>query len=156
MTISKKFIQKPILTIVISILILIGGLISLQQIAIESIPSIAPPTIKVKAQWPGASAETIEQAVTIPLEQAVNGVENVDYIRSGSMQGSSEIALYFKNGTDNNINQVNVTNKANKAVNGQNVFHAPDTRLCQHCYRQPGLSTRIGQRAAAQVRSSRG
>ena len=112
MTISNKFIQKPILTIVISILILIGGLISLQQIAIESIPSIAPPTIKVKAQWPGASAETIEQAVTIPLEQAVNGVENVDYIRSGSMQGSSEIALYFKNGTDNNINQINITNKA--------------------------------------------
>ena len=116
MTISKEFIQKPILTIVISVLILLGGLISLQQITIESIPSVAPPTIKIKAQWPGASAETIEQAITIPLEQAVNGVENLDYIRSGSMQGSSEIALYFKNGTDNNINQVNVTNKANKAL----------------------------------------
>ena len=116
MSLSDSFIRRPVLTTVCSLIILLGGLIILPQIGIEGIPSIAPPTINISAQWQGASAEAIEQAVTVPLEQAVNGVDNIDYITSSSSQGSSTISVFFKPGTDPDINQVNINNKANQAA----------------------------------------
>ena len=116
MSLSDSFIRRPVLTTVCSLIILLGGLIILPQISIEGIPSIAPPTINISAQWQGASAEAVEQAVTVPLEQAVNGVDNIDYITSSSSQGSSTITVFFKPGTDPDINQVNINNKVNQAA----------------------------------------
>ena len=116
MSLSDSFIRRPVLTTVCSLLILLGGLIILPQIGIEGIPSIAPPTINITAQWQGASAEAVEQAVTVPLEQAVNGVDNIDYITSTSSSGSSTINVFFKPGTDPDINQVNINNKVNQSA----------------------------------------
>ena len=116
MSLSDSFIRRPVLTTVCSLIILLGGLIILPQIGIEGIPSIAPPKINISAQWKGASAEAVEQAVTVPLEQAVNGVDNVDYITSSSSQGSSTISVFFQPGTDPDINQVNINNKVNQAA----------------------------------------
>ena len=116
MSLSDSFIRRPVLTTVCSLIILLGGLIILPQIGIEGIPSIAPPTINISAQWQGASAEAVEQAVTVPLEQAVNGVDNVDYITSSSSQGSSTISVFFQPGTDPDINQVNINNNVNQVA----------------------------------------
>ena len=73
----KHFIERPVLASVISIVIVIAGIIGLATLPIEQYPDIAPPTVMVRASYPGASAETIQKSVIVPLEQAINGVENM-------------------------------------------------------------------------------
>ena len=73
----KHFIERPVLASVISIVIVIGGLIGLATLPVEQYPDIAPPTVMVRASYPGASAETIQKSVIVPLEQAINGVEDM-------------------------------------------------------------------------------
>ncbi len=112
----KHFIDRPVLASVISIFIVIAGIIGLATLPIEQYPDIAPPTVMVRATYPGASAETVQKAVTIPLEESVNGVENMDYIQSSSAAGSASLTIYFKQGTDPDMAAVNVQNKVSTAT----------------------------------------
>ncbi len=116
MSLSDTFIRRPVLSTVCSILILLAGVISLPLLPIENLPDIAPPTIQVNANLPGADALTVESAVTGPLEEQINGAPGMDYITSNSTgEGSSQINVYFKSGTDSNIDQVNVLNRVQTA-----------------------------------------
>ena len=113
----KHFIERPVLASVISIVIVIAGIIGLATLPIEQYPDIAPPTVMVRASYPGASAETIQKSVIVPLEQAINGVENMTYMTStASNTGSAEITVYFKQGTDPDMAAVNVQNKVSTAT----------------------------------------
>lgn len=108
----KTFIDRPILAGVISVLILILGFISLSQLPIEQFPEIAPPTVSVSATYTGANAETVLKSVVIPLEEALNGVENMMYMTStSSNNGSAKITVYFRQGTDPDMATVNVQNR---------------------------------------------
>ena len=80
----KHFIERPVLASVISIVIVIAGLIGLATLPVEQYPDIAPPTVMVRASYPGASAETIQKSVIVPLEQAINGVEDMTYMTSSA------------------------------------------------------------------------
>ena len=113
----KTFIDRPVLSTVISIVIVIGGLIGLASLPIERYPNIAPPTINVSASYPGASAETYQRSVIVPLEEAINGVENMTYMSStSSSNGSGNIAVYFKHGTNADMAAVNVQNCVSRAT----------------------------------------
>lgn len=113
----KTFIERPVLSIVISLAILILGFISLVQLPVEQFPSIAPPTVEVTTSYPGANAETVEKSVIVPLEEAINGVENMTYISSiSSNAGDAYITIYFKQGTDPDMAAVNVQNRVSKAT----------------------------------------
>ncbi|MEG2239731.1 MAG: efflux RND transporter permease subunit [Alistipes sp.] len=108
----KHFIDRPVLATVISVLIVIGGIIGLATLPVEQYPDIAPPTIMVMANYPGASAETVQKSVVIPLEEAINGVENMTYMQSdASNAGSVMIRVLFKQGTDPDMAAVNVQNR---------------------------------------------
>lgn len=109
---SKIFIDRPILAGVISVIILIAGVIGLSQLPVEQFPEIAPPTISVSASYAGANAETLQKSVVIPLEEALNGVENMMYmVSSSSNTGSARITVYFRQGTDPDMATVNVQNR---------------------------------------------
>ncbi|HIY68823.1 MAG TPA: efflux RND transporter permease subunit [Candidatus Alistipes intestinigallinarum] len=114
----KHFIERPVLASVISIVIVIAGLIGLATLPIEQYPDIAPPTVMVHASYPGASAETIQNSVVVPLEEAINGVEDMTYITSSAAAGSASVSIYFRQGTDPDMAAVNVQNKVSSA-NGQ-------------------------------------
>ncbi|MEB3166224.1 MAG: efflux RND transporter permease subunit [Cyanobacteriota bacterium] len=117
MSLSDTFIRRPVLSTVCSILILMAGLISLPLLPIENLPNIAPPTIQVNANLPGADALTVESAVTGPLEENINGAPGMDYITSFSTgEGTSQINVFFKAGTDPDIDQVNVLNRVQTAT----------------------------------------
>ena len=108
----RTFIDRPILAGVISVLILILGFISLSQLPIEQFPEIAPPTVSVSANYTGANAETVQKSVVVPLEEALNGVENMMYMTStSSNNGSARITVYFRQGTDPDMATVNVQNR---------------------------------------------
>ena len=108
----KMFIDRPIFAGVISVLILILGLISLVQLPTEQFPEIAPPTVSVSASYTGANAETVQKSVVVPLEEALNGVENMTYMTStASNNGSARITVYFRQGTDPDMATVNVQNR---------------------------------------------
>ncbi len=112
MSASDNFITRPVLTTICSLLIVIGGLISIPLLPIENLPDIAPPTVNVNATYNGADAVSVEQGVTTVLEQQINGVENMEFITSTSAaDGSSSITVSFASGTNGDINQVNVQNK---------------------------------------------
>ena len=113
----KTFIDRPILSIVISVVItLIGGL-AVTSLPVEQYPDIAPPTISVWTNYPGANAETVQKAVIVPLEEAINGVENMTYITStASNNGDAEIMIYFKQGTNDDMSAVNVQNSVSTAM----------------------------------------
>lgn len=105
----RTFIDRPILAGVISVLILIVGFIGLSQLPIEQFPEIAPPTVSVSATYTGANAETVLKSVVVPLEEALNGVENMMYMTStASNNGSARISVYFRQGTDPDMATVNV------------------------------------------------
>ena len=104
------FIRKPRFALVISICIVILGLISLMSLKQESYPDVTPPQVRVSASYQGASAEVIESSVATVLENKLNGVENMTYMTSTSYDGSYTLTLYFKVGTDKNINLMNVQN----------------------------------------------
>lgn len=108
----KTFIDRPILAGVISVLIFILGIIGLLQLSIEQFPEIAPPTVSVSATYSGANAETVQKSVVVPLEEALNGVENMTYmISTSSNNGSAKISVYFRQGTDPDMATVNVQNR---------------------------------------------
>ena len=97
----RTFIDRPILSCVISVLILILGLIGLSNLPVEQYPDMAPPTIMVSATYTGANAETVQKSVIAPLEEAINGVENMTYMTStATNNGAATITVYFKQGTD--------------------------------------------------------
>ena len=102
---------------VISVVILVAGLIGLYALSVEQYPDIAPPTIRVSTTYSGANAEAVQKSVIVPLEEAINGVENMTYMTStASNTGSAEITVYFKQGTDPDMAAVNVQNKVSTAT----------------------------------------
>lgn len=108
----KTFIDRPILSCIISAFILLVGIIGLTQLPIEQFPNIAPPTVNVTATYTGANAETILKSVITPLEESINGVENMTYMTSSATNtGTGTITIYFKQGSDANTAQVNVQNR---------------------------------------------
>lgn len=113
----KKFIERPVLSTVISILLLLLGILSLFALPINLFPDIAPPSVQVTAAYPGANAEVVARSVATPIEEAVNGVENMTYMTSNSSNdGSMALTVYFKQGTDPDIAAVNVQNRVSKAT----------------------------------------
>jgi hydrophobe/amphiphile efflux-1 (HAE1) family protein len=107
---SEPFLRRPVLTLVVSLLVLLVGLVCLPQLEVENLPAIAPSRVSVRATYPGASPEVVEQGVTALLEKQLNGVERLDQIRSVSAAGSSSINLTFTGG-DPEINQINTQNE---------------------------------------------
>lgn len=112
----KMFIDRPILAGVISVVILLAGAIGLTSLPVEQYPDIAPPTVRVSASYTGANAETVLKSVIAPLEEAINGVENMTYMTSTSTNtGEASINVYFKQGTNSDMATVNVQNKVARA-----------------------------------------
>ena len=108
----KTFIDRPILAGVISVMILLVGFIGLVQLPVEQFPEIAPPTVSVSASYAGANAETVQKSVLVPLEEAINGVEDMMYmVSSATNSGSASIQVYFRQGTDGDMAMVNVQNR---------------------------------------------
>lgn len=111
-----KFINRPVLSTVISILMVILGIIGLATLPITQYPDIAPPTVSVRATYTGASASAVLNSVIAPLEEQINGVENMMYIQSNATNtGSADISVYFKQGTDPDMAAVNVQNRVSMA-----------------------------------------
>lgn len=110
-----KFIERPLLSIVVSVIIVSVGIISLLTLPIEKYPDIAPPTINVWTTYPGASAEAVQKAVVAPLEEAINGVENMIYMTSQASNGSASVTIFFKQGSDADMAAVNVQNRVAQA-----------------------------------------
>ncbi len=112
----KKFIERPVLSTVISILLVLLGLVSLFSLPITQFPDIAPPSVQVTASYPGADAEVVARSVATPLEESINGVENMTYMTSNSNNdGTMTLNVFFKSGTDPDIAAVNVQNRVAKA-----------------------------------------
>ena len=109
----RTFIDRPILSGVISVLMVLVGMIGLSQLALEQFPEIAPPTVRVMASYTGANAETVQKSVVVPLEEAINGVEGMMYMTStASNNGTASIGIFFRQGTDADMAMVNVQNRA--------------------------------------------
>jgi len=112
----KRFIERPVLSTVVSIILLLLGGLSLSSLPITLFPEIAPPSVQVTAVYPGANAEVVARTVAVPIEEAVNGVENMSYMTSNSSNdGSMNLTVFFKQGTNPDINAVNVQNRVSKA-----------------------------------------
>lgn len=123
----RTFIDRPIFSGVISVLILLVGFIGLNSLPVEQYPDIAPPTVQVSATYTGASAETLQNSVIAPLEESINGVENMTYMTSTATNtGNASINVYFKQGTDPDMATVNVQNRVSKA---QGLLPAEVTRV---------------------------
>ncbi|MDN3673206.1 efflux RND transporter permease subunit [Flavobacterium branchiarum] len=113
----RKFIENPVLSTVISIIIVILGLLGLASLPISQYPEIAPPTVVVTASYQGASADVVMKSVIVPLEEQINGVENMSYMTStASSNGSATITIFFKQGTNPDMAAVNVQNRVTKAT----------------------------------------
>ena len=130
-----KFIERPVLSTVISIIIVILGILGITSLPITQYPDIAPPTVKVRAMYPGADAETVLNSVIIPIEEQINGIEGMDYITStASNSGSGEITVYFEQNYDEDIAAVNVQNRvalANAVLPQEVIQTGVDTRKQQ-------------------------
>lgn len=114
----NTFINRPVLSTVISIIIVILGFIGLTSLPIEQYPDVAPPTISVSANYQGASAETVLNSVVVPLEEQINGVEGMTYMTStASNDGSCRITIYFEHGVDPDMAAINVQNRVTQASN---------------------------------------
>jgi hydrophobic/amphiphilic exporter-1 (mainly G- bacteria), HAE1 family len=112
----KKFIDRPVLSTVVSIIILILGVLGLTTLPVSQYPDIAPPTVQVFANYPGANAQTVLESVIIPIEEQINGVEGMAYITStASNNGSAQIRVFFNQGIDPDIAAVNVQNRVARA-----------------------------------------
>src|SRR5687768_373707 len=113
----KRFIERPVLSTVVSIILTLLGLLSLYSLPITLFPDIAPPTIQVTATYPGANAEVVARTVATPLEEAINGVEDMTYMTStSSNDGTLAINVYFKVGTNADLAAVNVQSRVSRAV----------------------------------------
>ena len=111
------FIRRPVLAAGISIIIVLLGVISLLRLPVEKYPNMAPPTVVVSANYTGANAQTVQRSVIAPLEEAINGVENMTYITSTAAAGGRvTITVYFRPGTDADVAAVNVQNRVNAAT----------------------------------------
>jgi HAE1 family hydrophobic/amphiphilic exporter-1 len=113
----KRFIERPVLSTVVSIILLLLGGLSLYTLPVTLFPDIAPPSVQVTAFYPGANAEVVARSVATPIEEAINGVENMTYMTSNSNNdGTMTITVFFNQGTDPDIASVNVQNRVSKAV----------------------------------------
>lgn len=113
----RYFIDRPVLSGVISVVIVLMGIIGIFSLPVEQYPDIAPPTINVWASYPGANAETVQKAVIIPLEEAINGVEDMTYMTStASNTGDASINVYFRQGANADMAAVNVQNRVNAVL----------------------------------------
>ncbi len=138
---SLFFIRRPIVAKVISIFIVLVGLIALTQLPVAQFPEIVPPTVQVKANYTGGSASVVEQAVTIPLEEQLNGVEGMIYMNSTSASdGSSTVNVYFELGYDLDIAAVDVQNRVALA-----------TPVLPDVVKQKGVSTKKVSSSMVQV-----
>ncbi len=109
----RTFIDRPILSGVISVLIVLVGMIALSRLPLEQFPEIAPPTVRINANYTGANAETVMKSVVVPLEEAINGVEGMMYMSSrASNTGNANISVFFRPGTNADMAMVNVQNRA--------------------------------------------
>ena len=111
-----NFIKRPVLSTVISILTVLLGFIGLVSLPIEQYPDIAPPTVVVHTQYPGADAETVKNSVITPLEESINGVEGMDYITSTASTGSAQLSILFRQGMNADMCAVNVQNRVQQAL----------------------------------------
>ena len=111
----KTFIDRPLLSIVISVFIVALGVIALTSLPVEKYPDIAPPAINVWASYPGASAETVQKSVVTPLEEAINGVEGMTYMKSSASNGSASVTVFFEQGANADMAAVNVQNRVIQA-----------------------------------------
>jgi HAE1 family hydrophobic/amphiphilic exporter-1 len=113
----QKFIERPVLSTVISVIIVILGVLGLTTLPISQYPEIAPPTVQVTASYQGANADVVLNSVIVPLEEQINGVENMTYMTStASNDGTANITVYFKLGTNPDLAAVNVQNRVSKAT----------------------------------------
>ncbi len=134
----KTFITRPVLSTVISIIIVILGLLGLNSLSVTQYPDIAPPTIQVSASYPGASAQTILESVIVPIEEQINGVEGMTYITSTATNtGTAEITVFFDQDVDPDIAAVNVQNRVARA-----------NPLLPAAVRQTGVQTQKQQTSA--------
>lgn len=137
----QTFINRPILSGVLSVFIVLLGIIGLVQLPVEQFPEIAPPTVRVTATYTGANAETLQKAVVAPLEEAINGVENINYMTSSATNnGTATINVYFRQGTDPDMAAVNVQNRIASA---QGVLPAEVIRA--------GITVRKSQNSTAKI-----
>ena len=120
------FIKRPVLSTVVSIVLVLLGAIGLFSLPIEQYPDIAPPTVVVFTSYPGADAETVKNAVITPLEESINGVEGMDYITSSASSGSAQISILFRQGMNADMCAVNVQNRVSQA---QALLPAEVTRI---------------------------
>ena len=111
MSVSDPFLKRPLLTLVISVLIVLAGLVSLRGLQVENLPPIAPSKVTVRATYPGAGAEVVEQGVTTLLERQLNSLERLDSLRSSSSANGASVELTFSEGSGE-LNQINVQNEA--------------------------------------------
>lgn len=113
----KRFIERPVLSTVVSIILLLLGGLALYTLPVTLFPDIAPPSVQVTAFYPGANAEVVARSVATPIEEAINGVENMTYMTSNSSNdGSMSITVFFEQGTNPDIAAVNVQNRVSRAV----------------------------------------
>lgn len=113
----KIFINRPVLATVLSLILIILGLVGLKQLPISRFPEIAPPSVVVSLSYPGANSETVATSVLLPIEEAINGVEDMTYIKStASNSGSGSVQVFFKTGTNPDIASVNVQTRISKAL----------------------------------------
>ncbi len=113
----KQFIERPVLSTVISVIIVMLGILGLVQLPIAQYPEIAPPTVQVIASYPGANAEVVLNSVVIPLEEQINGVEGMTYMTSSATnEGLANISVFFAVGTDPDKATVNVQNQVSRAI----------------------------------------
>lgn len=113
----KVFVERPVLATVVSIVLVILGLVGLKLLPITRFPEIAPPSVVVSLSYPGANAETVAQAVLLPIEESINGVEDMTYIRSSATNsGAGTVTVFFKTGTNPDIASVNVQTRISRAI----------------------------------------
>ena len=113
---SRFFVDRPIFAAVLSILIFVAGLIAIPNLPISEYPEVVPPSVQVRAVYPGADPTTISETVAAPLEEAINGVENMIYMKSiAGSDGVMQLTVTFKQGTDIDLAQVQVQNRVAQA-----------------------------------------
>ncbi|WP_304137049.1 efflux RND transporter permease subunit, partial [Mesonia mobilis] len=108
----KKIIKRPVLTLVITIILILAGVASISTLPVERFPEIAPPSVSIQVYYPGGNAETVAKSVLLPIEEAINGTENMSYANStATNSGRGRVTVYFKPGTDPNAAAVDIQNR---------------------------------------------
>lgn len=112
----RKYIERPVLSTVISIIIVILGILGIVSLPVSQYPDIAPPTVVVNANYIGANADVVLKSVIIPLEEQINGVEGMTYMSSSATnEGTASVSVFFKQGVNPDIAAVNVQNRVSRA-----------------------------------------